>query len=50
METTTICRGIYRDYIGIVGYILGLYRDDGKGNGSYYKTRLILNILHSYLR
>ena len=36
-------------YLGIIGYILGLYRDNGKENGSYYKTRLILNILHSYL-
>ena len=26
----------YRGYIGIMGYILGLYRDNGKENGSYY--------------
>ena len=24
------------EYIGISGYILGLYRDNGKENGSYY--------------
>ena len=23
-------------YIGIIGYIWGLYRDNGKENGSYY--------------
>ena len=28
--------GIYRGFIGILGYILGLYRGDGKENGSYY--------------
>ena len=26
--------GLYRDYIGIIGYILGLYRDNGKENGN----------------
>ena len=26
----------YRGYIGIIGYILGLYRDNGKENGNYY--------------
>ena len=26
----------YRGYIGIVGAILGLYRDNGKENGSHY--------------
>ena len=24
-------------YIGIIGYILGLYWDDGKENGTYYQ-------------
>ena len=24
-------------YIGIIGYILGYYRDNGKGNGNYYR-------------
>ena len=23
-------------YIGIIGYILGIYRDNGKENGNYY--------------
>ena len=23
-------------YIGIIGYILGLYRDNGKENGNYF--------------
>ena len=28
--------GVYSRYIGvIIGYILGLYRDNGKENGSY---------------
>ena len=31
METTIM--GLYRDYIG---YILGLYWDNGKENGNYY--------------
>ena len=26
----------YRDYIGVIGYILGLYRDNGKENGNYH--------------
>ena len=26
----------YRGYIGIIGVILGLYRDNGKENGNYY--------------
>ena len=30
METTIL------GYIGILGYILGLYRDNGKENGNYY--------------
>ena len=25
-------------YIGIIGYILGLYRDNGTENGNYYKA------------
>ena len=31
-----VCRYAYRGYIGIIGYILGLYRDNGKENGNYY--------------
>ena len=31
METTIM--GLYRGYMG---YILGLYRDNGKENGHYY--------------
>ena len=23
-------------YIGIIGYVLGLYRENGKENGNYY--------------
>ena len=30
METTIM------GYIGIIGYILGFYRDNGKQNGNYY--------------
>ena len=30
METTIM------GYIGIIGYILVYYRDNGKGNGNYY--------------
>ena len=26
----------YRGYIGITGYIFGLFRDSGKENGNYY--------------
>ena len=26
----------YKGYIGIIGYMLGLYRDNGKENGNYY--------------
>ena len=29
--------GNYRGYIGIMGYIVGLYRDNGKENGNYYQ-------------
>ena len=29
--------GNYRGYIGIIGYIMGLYRDHGKENGNYYQ-------------
>ena len=28
--------GLYGDYIGVIGYILWLSRDNGKENGSYY--------------
>ena len=28
--------GFYRDYIGLIRYILGLHRDNGKENGNYY--------------
>ena len=31
METTGII-GVYKDYIRIIGYILGLYGDNGKEN------------------
>ena len=34
METTIM--GLYRGYIGIIGSILGLYRDNGKENGNCY--------------
>ena len=27
---------MYWGYTGILGYVLGLYRDNGKENGSYY--------------
>ena len=27
---------MYRDYIGIIGYILGLDGDNGKENGNYH--------------
>ena len=30
METTIM------GYMGIIGYILGFYRDNGKENGNYY--------------
>ena len=33
METTTI------GYMGIIGYILGLYWDHGKENGNYDASR-----------
>ena len=35
METTGII-GTKKGYIGILGYIFVLYRDNGKENGSYY--------------
>ena len=31
-----VIQGLYRVHIGIIGYILGLYGDNGKENGSYY--------------
>ena len=36
MEATGDYGGLYRDYIGVIGYIWGLYRDNGKEHGSYY--------------
>ena len=36
MEATKGYIRLYRDYIGIIGYMLGLYRDNGKENGNYY--------------
>ena len=44
METTGII-GFYRDCTGIVGYILGLYRDNGKGNGNYRDYRGYIRVL-----
>ena len=38
METTGtigILLGLYRAHIRIIGYMLGLYWDDGKEHGSY---------------
>ena len=32
METTIM------GYTGIIGYMLGLYRDNGKENGNYYRV------------
>ena len=29
------CRGVYEDFIGIMGAILGLYFETGKENGNY---------------
>ena len=31
-------------YIGIIGYTLGLYRDNGKENGSYHSRTEILKV------
>ena len=36
MEATGDYKGLYGDYIGVIWYIIGLYRDNGKENGSYY--------------
>ena len=33
MEATGDYEGLYRDYIGVIGCILGLYRDNGEENG-----------------
>ena len=33
METLGPLKRVYRGYIGIIGYILGLYWDNGKENG-----------------
>ena len=42
METT----GFYRGYIGvIIGYILGLYRDNGKENGNCRVYRGSLGVM-----
>ena len=30
--------GNFRGYIGVIGYILGFYRDNGKENGNYYNS------------
>ena len=46
-ETTIVCRGCLGimekkmettvlDYVRILGYILGIYWDNGKENGNYY--------------
>ena len=35
-KTETIGSIGYRVYKGIIGYIFGLYWDNGKENGSYY--------------
>ena len=29
-------QGLCRVYMGIIGYILGFYWDNGKSNGNYY--------------
>ena len=36
--------GLYRGYIGIIGYILGLYGDNGKENGHYFNGLYIWSI------
>ena len=35
---TRVIQGLYWSYIRVMGYILGLYRDNGKENGKYYRT------------
>ena len=35
METLGPLKRVYRGYIGIIGYILGLYWANGKENGMY---------------
>ena len=32
-------------YIGIIGYILGLYRDNGKEHGNYYNLMGYIGII-----
>ena len=32
--------GLYRSYMGIIGYILGEYWDNGKSNGNYYNIEV----------
>ena len=36
METIVTIWGLYGGYTGIIGYILGLHRDNGAENGTYY--------------
>ena len=38
VETLGANQGLYRGYIGILGYILALYRDDGKENSNYSRV------------
>ena len=44
-STAEPCHRVYRDYLGIIGRILGLYGDNGKENGNYYSIlgRMTLN-------
>ena len=36
-------------YIGIIGYILGLYRDDGKENENYYGILGLHKVMQDFL-
>ena len=42
---TTVKMGLYRGYIGIIGYIVGLYRDNGEENGNYIRVAICCRTL-----
>ena len=40
----------YRDYIGVIGYILGLYRDNGKKMDTTIMGHIGLRVVYAYLQ
>ena len=42
LNTLYYTKGLYGGYIGMAGYVLASYRDNGKENGNYYNGPMMI--------